>query len=72
MNVNLQKLQKVKDDESNNLIKRFSLQILQEKFIFTANGFFTLNFEFIGSVSYVFLSTIKTSYSHKMCSQRIF
>lgn len=33
------------------MIREFSIQIMQEKYKFSVNGFFSLSYEFLGAVS---------------------
>lgn len=58
------KLEKSTESEQYNaLVSEFSLQIMHEPFHISANGFFTIDFELLGSVSPTYL----TYFGTKLC-----
>lgn len=50
----------------NDLLREFSLQMLQDPISISANGFFQIEFEFLGSVSFVhiFIKNVLMCLSH--------
>lgn len=48
----LHRITRVKENEpQNDLIRDFSLQMIHEPILITANGFFNIDYELLGSVS---------------------
>lgn len=53
---NLHRISFDKDNEAqNDLVREFSMQVHHEQFIISANGFFNINLDLLGSVTFFFV-----------------
>lgn len=67
----LHRITREKENEpQNDLIREFSLQVIHEPIFITANGFFNIDFDLLGSVSqfaYVLSMPIYNEIFHSFC-----